>query len=363
MKPLLLAFALFAPTLCAQTNPFIVFPQDPERMTITAASYVRRPDWNLAGEGFQEVTQPLFRGVGDVGGAAWARGFYHWAGDLDNATPETYGIILRLADPTGQPDTTPAGVIVQVGPLSTPIGGGGSGGWILTDVFATPVAVPTQASWFQGMSLPANPAWPTGTATSPPDGHSIWAADTLAAGTPAIVGENPRFSATPVTWRVTAAGSPFRTQWTYIMGTLVENPVLHVGGIDPLSARTGVLGAPSYGMSGLFPDISGAPRSDGLDLRMQDNLFPNGVALYAAALGWWPGPGVPIGFGGDLYLDLVTLMLLGFALPTGGAATLPVVAPGTLSPALVGQELTFQGLWLDLATGIGRMSNAQRTSL
>lgn len=364
MKPLPLSFAIgvFAPTLLAQTNPFVVFPQDPERMTITAASYVRRPDWNLAGEGFQEVSQPLFRGVGDVGGAAWARGFYHWAGDLDTATPETYGIILRLADATGQPDTTPAGVIVQVGNLSLPIGAGGSGGWIVTDVFATPAALPTQSSWFQGLSLPANPAWPSGTATSPPDGHSIWAADTLAAGTPATVGENARFSATPVTWRVTAAGAPFRTQWTYIMGTLVDNPTLHVGGIDPSSARTGVLGAPSYGMAGLFPDVSGAPRADGINLRMQDNVLANGIAVYAGALGWWPGGGLPIGFGGDLYLDVTSLVLLGVALPTGGAATLPLAAPGTISPAVIGQQLMFQGLWFDPATGGGRMSNAQVTS-
>jgi len=353
--PLVLAAACMSSSF-AQTNPFIVFPQDPERQGITAASYVRRPDWNLAAEGFQEVTQNLFRGVGDVGGAAWARGFYHWASDLDTATPETYGIILRTADPTGQPDVTPAGVIVQVNNLTTPTGAGGNGGWILTDVFATPAALPTQASWFQGLYMPASPLWPSS------DGHSIWSADTLAAGTPATVGENARFSATPVTWRVTAASVAFRTQWTYIMGTLVDNPTLHVGGIDPLSSRTGVLGAPSYGMNGLFPDISGTPRSDGINLRMQDNVLPTGIAVYAGAFGWWPGGGLPIGFGGDLQLDLASLVLLGVALPSGGAALLPIAAPGTISPALIGQSLMFQGMWFDAVAGTGRMSNAQVTS-
>ena len=347
------------PALAQSPNPFIVFPQDPERQTITAASYVRRPDWNLAAEGFQQITQDQFRGVGDLGGISLARGFYHWAGDLDSLTPETYGVILRTQDPvTGGPDTTPAGVIVQVNNLSLPIGAGGNTGWVMTDLFTTPATLPQNAAWFQGMSFPASPNWPSGT---PADGHAVWAADTLAANTPATVGENGRFSAPPVTWRVNAAGVAAPTQWTYLMGTLVDNPTLHVGGIDPLSARTGVPGAPSYGMNGLFPDVSGAPRSDGLNLRMQDNQQPAGIAVYAGSFGWFSTP-VPIGYGGDLHLDLSTLVLLGFALPTNGAAELAVAAPGTISPALVGQTLMFQGLWLDPATGVGRMANAQATS-
>jgi hypothetical protein len=362
-SPFVLAAALFAAPMLAQSNPnpFIVFPQDPERQPITAASYVRRPNWNAAGEGFQEVPQNLFRGVGDVGGGlSLAYGFYHWCADLENSTPELYDVLLRNADVTGTaPDTTPTGIIVQVVGLSTPTGTGGNSGWIMTDLFATPAVLPQNATWYQGLSMAANPSWPSG---SPPDGYSIWAADTLAAGTPATVGENGRFSATPVTWNVTPAGNANRTQWTYIMGTLIDQPTLHVGGIDPLSSRTGVLGASSYGMNGLFPDISGLPRSDGLDLRMQDNALPNGIAVFAASFGWWPGPAIPVGFGGDLYLDATTLVLLGFALPVGGAATLPLLPPGSIAPTFIGSELMFQGLWLDPVTGGGRMTNAQVTA-
>ncbi len=363
MKPIHLvhaaALAAVASPALAQgsSNPFVVFPQDPERHTITCASYVRRPDWNLAAEGFQQVTQDLFRGVGDLGGISLARGFYHWAADRDTATAETYGIVLRTADPTGAPDATPAGVIVQVNNLTTPSGAGGDGSWIMVDVFATPATLPQNGSWYQGISFPASPQWPYGT---PPDGHSLWAADTLAAASPPTVGENGRFSAPPVTWSVSPAGAATTTQWTYIMGTLVDNPTLHVGGIDPLSARTGTVGAPSYGMNGLFPDVSGAPRSDGLNLRMQDNALPSGVAVYGGSFGWFPVP-VPLGYGGDLHLDLPTLVLLGFALPVGGAAELPVAAPGAIPVAMIGQQLTFQGVWLDLSTGAGRMGNAQVT--
>src|SRR5262245_30961884 len=94
-----LAATAFASSLLAQTNPFIEFPPRPERMTLTTASYVRQPESNSTGEAIPELTQNLFRGVGDVGGAAWARGFYHWAGDLNGSTPETYGVVLRTADP------------------------------------------------------------------------------------------------------------------------------------------------------------------------------------------------------------------------------------------------------------------------
>lgn len=350
--------ATFAAPLFAQSNPFIVFPQDPERQTITAASYVRRPNWNSAGEGFQEVTQDCFRGVGDLGGGlSLARGFYHWCADLNDSTPELYDVLLRSADSTGTaPDITPTGIIVQVVGLSTPTGTGQNSGWIMTDLFATPAVLPQNATWFQGLSMAANPLWPAS------DGYSIWSADTLAIGTPAIVGENGRFNAPPVTWNVTPAGGTNKTQWTYILGTLVDTPTLHVGGIDPLSARTGVLGAPSYGMNGMFPDISGLPRSDGLDLRIQDSINPNGIAVFAGAFGWWAGPPIPVGFGGDLYIDATSLVLLGFALPVNGASTLPLFAPGSISPTFVGFDLMFQGAILDPVTGAGRMTNAQRTN-
>lgn len=348
-----------AAPLVAQANPFIVFPQDPERETITAASYVRRPDWNREAEGFQEISFDYFRGVGDTGGGqAMARGFYHWAGDLDSATAEPYGVILRSADVNGAPDTTPAGVIIEVPNLSLPVGSGGNTGWIMTDVFATAAPLPLNATWFQGLYLPDNQAWPAS------DGHSIWSADTLTAGTPAVVGENARLGAPAVTWAATPAPATFTTEWTYIMGTLVDNPTLHIGGIDPNSTRTGgAAGTPSYGMAGMFPDISGTPRSDGLELRMQDNQLANGLAVFAGSLGWWPGGGLPLSYGGDLYLDISNMVLLGAAINTGGAATLPFTSPGSIAPTLMGLDVMFQGVWLDPVTLGGRMSNGQVTSL
>ncbi|MFN3242875.1 MAG: hypothetical protein ACE37K_15345 [Planctomycetota bacterium] len=350
------ALALCAADLLAQDNVFVVFPQDPLRQTITAASYVRRPDWNLAAEGFQEVSTDWFRGVGNLGGGALAFGFYHWAGDLDSATAETYDVILRTADAAGQPDLAPTGVIVEVTGLTTPTGGGGNQGWIMTDNFATPAILPTDATWFQGMRLPASPNWPN------TDGHSIWSADTLAIGTPATVGENARMTAPPVTWAVTASSSFLQTQWTYIMGTIVDNPTFHLGGIDPGSLRTGsgVAGDPSYGMAGLFPDVSGSPRMDGLNMRLEDGNGANGIAVFFGGNAWQTIPSLQIPpFVGDVQIDLASLVPLGFALPVGGAAVAPLAGPGAISPALIGSELMFQGLMFDPATGGGQLSNAQ----
>src|SRR5712671_290766 len=178
-----LALAAVTASLAAQ-NPFVVFPQDPERQTITSASYVRRPNWTSQAEGFQQLAADWFRGIGDTGPSCSARGFYYWAADENIATAETYGIVLRTADPTGAPDVTATGVIMRVTGLTTPSGAGGPrGSWIMIDVFATPVAVPCDQSWYQGIDLPASPNWPA------TDGLSMWAADALTAGSPATVGE------------------------------------------------------------------------------------------------------------------------------------------------------------------------------
>ncbi|MCK5940700.1 MAG: hypothetical protein KAI24_01925 [Planctomycetes bacterium] len=356
----LFALAIAGADLAAQQNVFVVFPQDPLRQAITAASYVRRPDWNLAGEAFQEVKTDWFRGVGNLGGGALAWGVYHWAGDLDSSTVETYDIVLRSEDTNaGGPDTTPAGVIVEVTGLTLPTTTtGGNSGWILSDNFATPAIVPTNATWFQGLRLPQNLNWPAS------DGHSIWAADTLAANTPATVGENPRQNAPPVTWGVDASGGSFQTQWTYVMGTLVANPTFHLGGIDPSSTRTGtgIAGDPSYGMAGLFPDISGQPRSDGLNMRLEDGFGSNLLALFFGGTAWAPQPQIQVpGFAGDIQIDLAGLVPLGFAPTVNGVATMPLAAPGSISPALIGGELMFQGVMYDPATGTGSLSNAQVT--
>jgi hypothetical protein len=350
-------FALLGANILAQTNAFVVFPLDPERVSITCASYVRRPANNNQAEAFQEINTSWFRGVGEVTGGAIALGFYHWAADENIATAETYGLILRTADTVGRPDNTPAGVILQVNNLSTPSTptGGPRGSWIMTDTFATPAVLPTGQTWFQGVAFPANPNWPA------TDGHSLWAADSPSIASPATTGENHRVGAPLVTWFVDANNNIATTGWTYLMGVVVPTPVLHVGGIDATSSRTGTLGGSSYGMNGLFPDISGAPRRDGIDVRLQDGSR-QGLAFAAGALGFQV-PAFPIpGIGGQLNIDIVTMTTLGFASLFNGAARIPVALPNTLPPSLVGHVFAMQGVVVDATTFAVNFTNAQATS-
>ncbi|MFO1078124.1 MAG: hypothetical protein U1E73_10430 [Planctomycetota bacterium] len=357
---LLFAFAGAMAGLSAQANPFVFFPQDPERQGITCASYVGRPDWNNQAEGFQEIGTNWIRGVGDETGTSLAHGFYHWAADEDVATTETYGIILRRADPTGAIDTTTAGEIVRVTGLTLPTNpAGGRGGWIMSDIFATPVVVPNTQSWFMGLDFPANPAWPA------TDGHSYWRAD-VAGISPATVGENPRSGAPRTNWTVQPTGTAFSNGWSTIMGVLVDTPTLHVGGLDPNNSRQGTTlpnTEANYGLGGQFPDISGTPRSDGITLRVQDNVAPQGIAFFVGALGW-ANPVIPVlGITGQFHLDLALNVGIGFRPMTNGAAELPVNPPGAIAPVFVGVSLKFQGLVYDPATGAARFTNAQTTEL
>jgi hypothetical protein len=357
LQPIAIAFVLGA-AAGAQSNPFIVFPLDPQRQAVTCASYVGRPDWTNAAEGFQELSPAWFRGVGDATAGCRVDGFYHWAADENVTTSETYGIVLRSAS-GGLLDPTPAGELLRISGLTTPTAVGVRGTFVMIDTFATPVAVPCD-HWFQGMEFPANANWPT------TDGHSLWRAD-VPGITQATTGENPRANAPRVTWTLTAAGQTINTGWTYLMGAMAPAPMLHLGGIDPSSGRTGpaaapVFGAPSYGMNGLFPDISGTPRADGVNVRIQDSARPAGLALAAIGLQYFAVPLSFPGLQGEVFLDPGSLATVGFAPMVGGAAVLPVAAPGTIPPLLVGTVLLFQGAVLDPVTGAGAFTNVQAVS-
>jgi hypothetical protein len=350
---------LAASAVAAQTNPFVVFPQDPERQTVTASSYVRRPDWNMAAEAFQEMGNLMFRGVGDAaGGTCTARAFYHWAADENTATSETYGIILRTGTttPGNGPDPTLAGEIVRVTGLTTPTGGGGRGTFIITDAFATPVTLPCETEWFQGIEFPANLSWPA------TDGHSAWAADPPGFS-PATVGDNPRAGAPRVTWRIGTGGAVVTTAWTYIMGVRVDSPVFHIGGVDPLSSRQGAGGGPNLGMGGLFPDVSGTPRSDGLTLRVQDNVQPNGLGVFFLSTSFASLPFTFPGFGGRIYVDLSSMLWSGGPVSmTNGAAELVLAPPNVIPTSLQRRSLVMQALVVDPTTLTGSFTNAQRVA-
>ena len=277
---------LLGPTALAQVNPFVIYPQDPERQTLTCTSFVGRPDWNRAAEAHVSFRSEWLRGIGDANGVTRLFGVYHWLADERLSTSETYSLVVRDTDALGQPVTGPSGERLRISGLSSPPSSSTARGtWIMSDGFGLQgglLLLSGNGQWSVGVSLPANPLWPA------TDGHSLFRADLLNANTGATVGENHRAGAPNPTWALPAAAASFSTPWTYVLGPFVTTPNLHLGGIDPTSNRLGAPGA-SYGMNGLYPDVGGNPRSDGLALRVTDNLAPQGLAF----IGWTGGFGVP----------------------------------------------------------------------
>jgi hypothetical protein len=363
------ALASTAASAFAQVNPFVFYPQDPERQTITCTSFVGRPDWNRRAEALMEIDTEHFRGVGDANGPVFLFGVYHWLADEKLSTSETWDIVVRNSAAAGPgPDMTPSGEVVRISGLTSPPSSNPNRGtWIVSDGFGTPVAVlpgfvPQPGRYYVGVDLPANPLWPA------IDGHSLFRADMLNAGTGATFGENHRAGAPHPTWAGLHAAPSFTTPWTYLLGPFVTTPNLHLGGVDPLSNRLGAPGA-NLSMNGLWPDISGQPRSDGITLRVTDNLAPNGLVLLGASYGFqwpyyhWPKLGTLIGhsFIGDDSGN--PPIALGFYGLTNGAFDYTVALPGTISPALMGTDVAFQAIVWDTAINQANWTNAQETHL
>ena len=362
------AIAALTPAALCQVNPFVFYPQDPERQTITCTSFVGRPDVSNAAEALMQIDWAHFRGVGDANGLTFLFGVYHWLADEKLSTSETYSIVVRNSTPAGTPDMSTAAEFVRIGGLTSPPSTNPNRGtWIMSDGFGAlaPVTVsagftPQPQHYFVGVDLPANPLWPA------TDGHGLFRADLLNANagvTP--VGENHRAGAPDPTWAGLHTAPPFSTKWTYILGPFVTSPNLHIGGIDPTSNRLGAPGA-TLSMNGLVPDISGTPRRDGLMLRITDNIAPFGLVFLGASPGFqppyyeWALQGTLIGHS---FTGGPTTIPLGLTTLQVGARDVSIAAPNTLSPSLVGADFVFQAIVWDIASNIAEWTNAQAVHL
>ncbi|HEX5051820.1 MAG TPA: hypothetical protein VFZ65_08620 [Planctomycetota bacterium] len=373
MQPIrsLAAVAFVTATVSSQVNPFLFYPQDPVRQTVTCTSFVGRPDLSNAAEALMEINTDHMRGVGDANGLIRLFGVYHWIADERLSTVETYDLVVRNGAASGGPDMSPAAEFLRISGLTTPPssnpmrgtwiaydGFGIAGGLVIT-VNQPPYAPPR---YYVGVDLPANPLWPT------TDGHSLFRADLLNAGTGAVFGENHRLGAPDPTWAGLHGAPSFSTPWTYILGPFVTSPNLQIGGLDPTSNRLGAPGA-NLSMNGLFPDISGMPRSDGLTLRITDVIAPFGVVFLGGSMGFQPAyfefslSGTLIGHShigganpsGPVPLGITTLM--------AGVREVSIAMPNTLSPSLMGQDFAFQAVVWDVNFDLAEWTNAQVTHL
>ncbi len=364
------AAAILTTMATAQVNPFVFYPQDPERQTVTCTSFVGRPDWNNAAEALFEIDQQHFRSVGDANGFMRVFGIYHWVADERLSTTENYSLVIRLPATNAGPDMTPAGEVLRIANLTTPPSSNTARGtWIMHDGFNIPGGQIIPGDYFLGtmlpriyigVDLPANSLWPN------TDGHSLFRADMLNANTGAVFGENHSATAQPVTWAGLTSAPSFTTPWTYIMGPFVTSPNLHIGGIDPTSNRLGATGA-NFGLGGLYPDVSGlpatTPRRDGIVVRVTDNLSPFGLRMLGASLGFsqpyyhWPMMGTLIGYGH--IGDGSSTITVGFAVQQNGVSESTIAQPGTIPTALVGTDIVFQAILWDTNTNVAEWTNAQ----
>ena len=378
--PSLLTATTLSVTLAAQVNPFVFYPQDPERQTLTCTSYVGRPDVANAGEALMEISVEHFRGVGDANGIIRMFGIYHWLADEKLSTTETYDLVVRRGTAANGPDMSAAAEYLRVSGLTSPPstnplrgtwilyeGFNITGGLVVYDVNTT-VGAGIPDRFYVGIGLPANPLWPA------TDGHSLFRADMIGANTAATLGDNERAGAPHPTWAGKQGVPSFTTPWTYVLGPFVTSPNLHIGGVDPLSTRLGAAGA-NFGMNGLYPDIGGQPRRDGLIVRVTDNLAPFSVVVLGGSVGfkpasYWGFPGFPpftslIGhsFIGDpgWSADVPTLLAAGVL--SNGVREFTLALPNTLSTAVIGNDLAFQAIVWDVNNGIAEWTNAQETHL
>jgi hypothetical protein len=365
--------ALLAAAVNAQVNPFVIYPQDPERQAVTCTSFVGRPDWNRAAEALVEFDQAHFRSLGDSNGFQRLFGVYHWVADERLATVENYSLVVRAHNPTGNgPDMSSAGELLRVPGLSTPPSANQARGtWIMNDGFSLQGGFIPPGDYFLGtmppriyigVGLPANGLWPTS------DGHALFRADLLHANTGATVGENHRAGAPNLTYAgLTASNFAFSTPWNYILGPMVTSPNLHIGGVDPTSTRMGLPtpGGTNLGMGGLYPDIGGQPRRDGITLRITDNLAPFGICVHAASLGF-QAPyfessllGTLIGYAHVASPNASQNIVLGVATLQTGVREQPIALPGQIPTALVGSMLVFQTIVWDANVNLAQWTNAQ----
>lgn len=339
-----------APLAAQAVNVFEIYPD----ATGAATTYVTRMNVGTsAGEMFQEVPKTLFRGVGDTGTSCAVTGFRMSTADENGATQEQYSVMFRKAAPTGGLDATPAGVLLQAGPFLTPIGSGRVG-WQITVTLPAPLSVPCDQEWFLGLQVQAA-AWTA-------DGQSLYVAYYYPPTT-RFIGDNPRLNAPNHSWYIgpTGSGTANAVQ-TVRVAALTPAAILNMGSIDPLNTKQ--VGT-CYGAGGLYPDISGGPRVDGIEARVRDLANAGGSAVLFLANGIWPiSTGISlVGISGHVYLDpTAAMVLLGSATNTSGEAVIPIVPPNVLTPNLLGWTGYFQALTVNAGFGNGRLTNLAAAS-
>ena len=343
-------------SLFAQTNTYILYPDDARAATTQSTRYSFGP---LAGEVLQEVPGGSIASLGDGGSNCTVTNMSILLQDENNATQEAFSVILRSAALGGGPDATPSGIIASSSPIQSPLGAGGVGSSLITVTFASPVTVLCTGSYFYGVSLSANANYPAS------DGLSVHNAINPPTGT---LGSNARSTAPTIAWQIYDPGFgltalPAASPRVANIGLGTAQAVLNIGNRDPLSTRS-----PSgidYGLGGLFPAVKSGGRDDGLEAKITDTPNNNGIGVVFLGIGsFGPALNVP-GFTGRIRLNLsFPVIELAAAFITGatvGTGKVQIVPPGSI-PAATGVNIYFQAITVNAGYANPRISNAVAVS-
>src|SRR4030095_15994487 len=116
----LAAAAALAGSALSQVNPFLFYPQDPERQTVTCTSFVGRPDMSARAEALMELNTQHFRGVGDANGIVRLFGVYHWLADKRLPPTEPKATSVPPAAAGRGPDMSTAAELIRISGLTSP---------------------------------------------------------------------------------------------------------------------------------------------------------------------------------------------------------------------------------------------------
>lgn len=303
------------------------------------------------GEVLQLNPASHFQGVGhDVtGAAATLYAFKYTTQDQNAATPEPYTLLVR-SENAGQPDPTPAGLLLSAGPLTTP-SGTGVAAWTITATLATPwTSLPLCTNYYHGADVAVR--------SSTADGQTFHICTYTAADIPAAGAPN-------LAWNI-QAGVPAQPGTSRVIRfTLgVESPILKMGNVDPGTPSTNcvsTIGFRSFGAGGMYPTCN-AVRSDGLDYRVRDAGNAGGLCAVFLGLGFGC-PGISLGglANGALYLNPAGafLQIGAGGLDTAGENIGTVLPPGSSAcAAAVNRMLDFQAFTVGPAFALpGNLTN------
>ncbi|MEZ5966370.1 MAG: hypothetical protein R3F56_21220 [Planctomycetota bacterium] len=310
---------------------------------------------NNPGEILMEVPATHFSGIGqdNTGTGTILIGFRHVLQERASATGNTYSLLVRRGT-GGRPSTDSAGILMQTSTLTGPPSSGNAA-WIITYDLATPsAALPTCDTFYFGVE------------TSPATSFTGLAWHMVTTGGPAR-GDNPAESplVPNLAWdRVSGSLVPRQPPvCAYNMSVRVLAPVLNVGNVDPSWSNGSAINFTSYGLGGMWPQVSGT-RSDGLACRVRDANNANGSFVVFASSGV-VCPGSPLGnlATGALYLTPSVLVPVASAsLTNTGEGTALIAAPASLPTALSNHTLHLQAFTLGIgATLPGHLSNRAST--